>query len=138
MDPLKEESKLKQASAKMSTIYRTLSPPDINTHNSTSIHTNGNAVSNNQSHASELITEQRTRNISSKYWHVAAAHSKARSSCLSHDAESNPSFLGFRNLMVIVLSMWSSIFNNYDPHQERAQIVLIKTWFSCNESTTGR
>lgn len=63
------------------------------------MHANGNAVSSNQSHASE----QRTRNISSKYWHIAAAHSKARSSCLSHDAESNPSFLGFRNLMVIVL-----------------------------------
>jgi len=38
-----------------------------------------------------------------KYRHVAAVHSKTRSSCLSHDAEANPSFLGFRNLMVIVL-----------------------------------
>jgi diacylglycerol O-acyltransferase-1 len=38
-----------------------------------------------------------------KYRHVAAVHSKTRSSCLSHDADVNPSFLGFRNLMVIVL-----------------------------------
>ena len=108
MDSLKEEdhfSGIKQASAKMSTVSRTLSPPDINTESLTSIHTNGNAVSNNQSHASGLMTEQRMRNISSKYWHLAVAHSKARSSCLSHDAENNPSFLGFRNLMVIVLSM---------------------------------
>ena len=128
MDPSKAEShfsKIKQESAKMSKISRTLSPPGINTENSTSVHTNGNAVSNNQSHASGLIRAQRTRNISSKYWHIAAAHSKARSSCLSHDAESNPSFLGFRNLMVIVLSMWSSICNNYGPHQECGQTVLI-------------
>jgi diacylglycerol O-acyltransferase-1 len=39
-----------------------------------------------------------------KYRHVAAVHSKPRTSCLSHDSESTPSFLGFRNLMVIVLS----------------------------------
>ena len=41
-----------------------------------------------------------------KYRHVAAVHSKPRASCLSHDSESAPSFLGFRNLMVIVLSMF--------------------------------
>lgn len=38
-----------------------------------------------------------------KYRHVAAVHSKTRPSCLSHDSEAAPSFLGFRNLMVIVL-----------------------------------
>jgi hypothetical protein len=39
-----------------------------------------------------------------KYRHVAAVHAKPRTSCLSHDSETAPSFLGFRNLMVIVLS----------------------------------
>ena len=39
-----------------------------------------------------------------KYLHVAAVHSKQRTSCLSHDSAASPSFLGFRNLMVIVLS----------------------------------
>src|SRR4051812_30880655 len=39
-----------------------------------------------------------------KYRHIAAVHSKPRTSCLSHDSEIAPSFLGFRNLMVIVLS----------------------------------
>lgn len=39
-----------------------------------------------------------------KYRHVAAVHSVQRASCLSHDSEAPPSFLGFRNLMVIVLS----------------------------------
>lgn len=38
-----------------------------------------------------------------KYRHVAAVHSKTRPSCLSHDSDAAPSFVGFRNLMVIVL-----------------------------------
>ncbi|KAI0128897.1 diacylglycerol O-acyltransferase [Xylariales sp. AK1849] len=38
-----------------------------------------------------------------KYRHVAAIHSKTRPSTLSHDSEAAPSFVGFRNLMVIVL-----------------------------------
>lgn len=38
-----------------------------------------------------------------KYRHVAAAHTTPRASCLSHDSEASPSFLGFRNLMIIVL-----------------------------------
>lgn len=40
-----------------------------------------------------------------KYRHVAAIHSKARPSTLSHDTDASPSFVGFRNLMVIVLGM---------------------------------
>lgn len=39
-----------------------------------------------------------------KYRHIAAVHSRARTSCLSHDSDASPSFLGFRNLMVLVLS----------------------------------
>lgn len=38
-----------------------------------------------------------------KYRHVAAVHSQSRPSCLSHDSHATPSFIGFRNLMVIVL-----------------------------------
>ena len=38
-----------------------------------------------------------------KYLHIAAVHSRSQTSCLSHDSETSPSFLGFRNLMVIVL-----------------------------------
>ncbi|GJN69071.1 diacylglycerol O-acyltransferase [Purpureocillium lilacinum] len=38
-----------------------------------------------------------------KYRHVAAVHSQTRPSCLSHDSDAAPSFIGFRNLMVIVL-----------------------------------
>lgn len=42
--------------------------------------------------------------LKKKYRHVAALHSKEQPSCLSHEAETVPSFLGFRNLMVLVLS----------------------------------
>jgi diacylglycerol O-acyltransferase 1 len=44
------------------------------------------------------------RSIQKKYRHVAAVHSRPRTSCLSHDSPTTPSFIGFRNLMVIVLS----------------------------------
>ncbi|USP77461.1 hypothetical protein yc1106_04735 [Curvularia clavata] len=38
-----------------------------------------------------------------KYRHVFATHSLTRTSCLSHDADKSPSFVGFRNLMILVL-----------------------------------
>ncbi|OBT93818.1 hypothetical protein VE01_08488 [Pseudogymnoascus verrucosus] len=41
--------------------------------------------------------------IKKKYRHVAAVHSRPQNTVLSHDAAEVPSFLGFRNLMVIVL-----------------------------------
>ena len=41
--------------------------------------------------------------IRSKYRHVAALHSKAQPSCLSHEIKVSPSFVGFRNLMVLTI-----------------------------------
>lgn len=41
----------------------------------------------------------------SKYRHVAAYHSQTRHSSLSREANVATSFLGFRNLMVLVLGM---------------------------------
>ena len=46
---------------------------------------------------------QLRKSLQRKYRHVAAVHSQSRPSCLSHDAVQTPSFIGFRNLMVIVL-----------------------------------
>ncbi|KAL3483795.1 MBOAT, membrane-bound O-acyltransferase family-domain-containing protein [Aspergillus germanicus] len=37
------------------------------------------------------------------YRHVIAIHSQVRHSCLSRDSTNTPSFIGFRNLMVVVL-----------------------------------
>jgi diacylglycerol O-acyltransferase-1 len=48
-------------------------------------------------------TDELRRSFVKKYRHVVAVHSKSRPSTLSHDAKELPSFLGFRNLMVIVL-----------------------------------
>lgn len=46
---------------------------------------------------------RKASNLQKKYRHTVAVHSQSRPSCLSHDAPEAPSFLGFRNLMVIVL-----------------------------------
>ncbi|KAI9888898.1 MAG: hypothetical protein M1814_006187 [Vezdaea aestivalis] len=43
------------------------------------------------------------RRTDARFKHVSAVHYKPRSSVLSHDSQAAPSFLGFRNLMVIVL-----------------------------------
>lgn len=58
-----------------------------------------------QNHQKEEATTKQPSKPNQKYRHVAAVHSKKRSSCLSHDSDEAPSFLGFRNLMVIVLGM---------------------------------
>lgn len=52
------------------------------------------------------ITKRTTRR--SKYRHVEAYHSKLRHSSLSRDSGTTTSFLGFRNLMVIVLGRIAS------------------------------
>lgn len=45
----------------------------------------------------------------SKYRHVAAYHSETRHSSLSRESDETISFLGFRNLMVLVLGKLSLI-----------------------------
>lgn len=68
--------------------------------------TNGTGQANGGSgpHAAPSAT---TTRAPAKYRHVAAVHWGPRTSCLSHDSEVTPSFLGFRNLMVLVLSGFS-------------------------------
>lgn len=46
----------------------------------------------------------KTPRFRSKYRHVEALHKTSRPSVLSHDSEQAPSFLGFRNLMVLTIS----------------------------------
>jgi diacylglycerol O-acyltransferase-1 len=56
--------------------------------------------------ASKQTANSTTRRIGdTKYRHVFATHSTQRPSCLSSDAEKTPSFAGFRNLMILVISM---------------------------------
>ncbi|OAA58604.1 membrane bound O-acyltransferase [Niveomyces insectorum RCEF 264] len=51
----------------------------------------------------DAAIKQLRRAFQRKYRHVAAVHAQSQPSCLSHDSTVSPSFLGFRNLMVIVL-----------------------------------
>jgi diacylglycerol O-acyltransferase-1 len=67
----------------------------------------GSHVSLNGFKAPQPLAPIRTH-MKKKYRHVAAVHAKPRTSCLSHDSEASPSFLGFRNLMVIVLGMFTT------------------------------
>ncbi|EPS29219.1 hypothetical protein PDE_04168 [Penicillium oxalicum 114-2] len=60
------------------------------------------AVTTAHEHAGSLSNGNPGRRHS-KYRHVAAYHAHLRHSSLSRDAEASPSFLGFRNLMVLVL-----------------------------------
>ncbi|KAJ5546929.1 hypothetical protein N7494_004514 [Penicillium frequentans] len=66
-------------------------------HPSSSISTNG-ATSNKVE-----VQMQSSGPRRSKYRHIAAYHSQLRHSSLSRDSDVTPSFLGFRNLMVLVL-----------------------------------
>lgn len=51
----------------------------------------------------EPVVNRSTKSMrDAKYRHVFATHSQQRMSCLSHGAEV-PSFVGFRNLMILVL-----------------------------------
>ena len=54
-----------------------------------------------------VATEALRKSFRQKYRHVEAIHSQSRPSCLSHDTTESPSFLGFRNLMVIMLGKFS-------------------------------
>ncbi|KAF4627351.1 hypothetical protein G7Y89_g10806 [Cudoniella acicularis] len=75
-------------------------PADAPLRRSTHSHVN---LKSNGTSPPKPLAPMRTTYMKKKYRHVAAAHSKPRTSCLSHDSETSPSFLGFRNLMVIVL-----------------------------------
>ena len=52
---------------------------------------------------STISTAELRRAFRNKYRHVQAVHSQSKPSCLSHDTTETPSFIGFRNLMAIVL-----------------------------------
>ncbi|KAF6838056.1 MBOAT family protein [Colletotrichum plurivorum] len=71
-----------------------------NTHNGTAEPKPATAAA---SASENRTTEDLRRAVQRKYRHVAAVHRNSRPSTLSHDSNSTPSFLGFRNLMVIVL-----------------------------------
>lgn len=78
-----------------------------NTSTSTSnngvVHRSSAATTQGNGKTVDEATTQLRKSFIKKYRHVAAVHSQTRPSTLSHDAPATPSFLGFRNLMVIML-----------------------------------
>ncbi|PLB47095.1 putative diacylglycerol O-acyltransferase [Aspergillus steynii IBT 23096] len=64
---------------------------------------NGTSVRTDASSVTPESTKGSKGKRRSKYRHVAAYHSEVRHSSLSRDSDASTSFLGFRNLMVIVL-----------------------------------
>ena len=119
----------------MASIARKLGSQDTTSHNAASSRIDENLTLKK---ANGTVTGLGSRNPSSKYRHVAEVHSTVRNSCLSRDAEPTPSFLGFRNLMVIVLSTYFSFIKTHDVRKKYLQPGLIKNLRSCNESPTGR
>lgn len=71
--------------------------------------TNGNGIPDMTKASNGSPTSPTTEKAArGRYRHLALVHQGQRTSCLSHDSENSPSFVGFRNLMVIVLSKQSS------------------------------
>ena len=70
-------------------------------------HANPAMNGNSKDPPSRTQAEYPTSVSKDKYRHIMAVHSRTRTSCLSHDSTASPTFLGFRNLMVLVLSTCS-------------------------------
>ena len=88
---------------KMNTATTTASSLDTNPRSNGVTQRTGPTANGSEANGSIDVTEHLRKSFRKKYRHVHAVHSESRPSCLSHDATETPSFLGFRNLMVIVL-----------------------------------
>ncbi len=90
----------------------TNSSEHVDQHNDTT-GTSGSQPNGSSAHNGTTVpTTRKKEPQDQKYRHVAAAHSKSRTSFLSRDSDAAPSFLGFRNLMVIVLGMVTSTLSS--------------------------
>ena len=140
MDPAehKHSSEGEERVTSMASIARKSSPPDLASNGAAPTGAVENTVPSNFNKAIGTATDPNTRSMPPKYRHIAAVHSRARISCLSRDTEFVPSFLGFRNLMVIVLSTYLFIMKGSDSREKYSQHELIKSSQSCNESETCR
>lgn len=87
----------------MATTSSIVSPVEVLNRSVTGRQINGTAMPDSSVPNGRATTSATSHQLATKYRHIVAVHSKQRASCLSHDSEAAPSFLGFRNLMVIVL-----------------------------------
>jgi hypothetical protein len=83
--------------------------PDITHHSAIpSLLYNGNrsinpSLSYNGRTAEPQVNRSPRKMPKTKYSHAFAPHTQNRQSCLTHGAPQSPSFVGFRNLMILVL-----------------------------------
>lgn len=67
-------------------------------------HVNPSAMpSYNGKTTEQMVNTSPKKKQKTKYRHVFATHSQSRQSCLTYGAPQSPSFVGFRNLMILVL-----------------------------------
>ncbi len=110
----------------MAAVTTTLSSPDIMFHVPSAARTKDSVMPDTSNLSNGYtISFSMKESTPLKLCHVAAVHSKNRTSCLSHDSAETPSFLGFRNLMVIVLSAYLSHIAGYVLPKRPWYLVLI-------------
>jgi hypothetical protein len=85
-----------------------------------------------QENAKAILQPQVTA-AKEKYRHISAYHSQIQHSCLSRDSGVTPSFIGFRNLMVIVLGSAHSPVSQFRCNDGKLIEFIITS--SCHEST---
>ena len=94
------------------------------------------AVQTSETDANAEVTEELRRAFRRKYRHVVAVHSESRPSCLSHDTTESPSFLGFRNLMVIVLCK-IHIYTPFSSHTKETNSLTSNLHYSRGQSSSS-
>lgn len=83
----------------------TSTDPDVDDHNKSDPgHRDTASTSQNSVLKAQTQSASKAPKFRSKYRHVEALHKVSRPSVLSHDSQQAPSFLGFRNLMVLTIS----------------------------------
>lgn len=87
------------------TVAPTMQPPPP-----LEIQSNGEPKANlPNGHQTQPSVQHVNRSFGRKYHHIAAIHRVTRSSVLSSDSTASPSFMGFRNLLVLVVSKFGEL-----------------------------
>lgn len=102
--PICERARRRDATSKMSTILTTATTTSGAAAELGQAIFRGERSASIANDTSSPTPALKSLSLERKYSHAAAAHSALRTSCLSAGAEKTPSFVGFRNLMILMLS----------------------------------
>ncbi|MCJ1230614.1 hypothetical protein MMC12_007288 [Toensbergia leucococca] len=89
-----------------------------------SLNTNGTVIHAHTEDSGDSDKASSAPRKQNKYRHITAWHKISRHSCLSEDSAASPSFLGFRNLLVLVLKQYGVLIC-FSCHDYRAQDLLL-------------